>query len=107
MKQEKVATVLRLYLDSDMSAKPSKRSDFGKPTKHSKIYTLEMLHDRNEKPAEQEDSNDRHPQDDEYSPDQAPVIDTWTLCSGNFSLLFGGGVFYTTLFLLNFLNIHF
>ncbi|KZS11104.1 Uncharacterized protein APZ42_023827 [Daphnia magna] len=80
-KQEKVAALLRLYLDGNTSDEPSRRAGFGKSTMHSKIYTVEMVDPQKEKPQEQEDSRDRCPQVDESSPDPAPVIDVWTLCS--------------------------
>ncbi|KAI9558219.1 hypothetical protein GHT06_014972 [Daphnia sinensis] len=80
-KQEKVAALLHLYLDGNMSAEPSRRAGFGKSTMHSKIYTVEMLNPLKEKPLEQEDSRDRCLQVDVSSLDPAPVIDVWTLCS--------------------------
>jgi hypothetical protein len=87
-KQEKVATLLRLYLDEDSSAEPSKRAAFGKSTINSKIYTVAMLNPLFKKPGVQRESNDdQHSQGNKSSTEQAPVIDEWTLCSGNYLII--------------------
>ena len=87
-KQEKVATLLRLYLGKDSSAEPSKRAAFGKSTINSKIYTVAMLNPLNEKPGVQRESkDDQHSQGNKSSTEQAPVIDEWTLCSGNYLII--------------------
>ena len=90
-KQEKVATLLRLYLGKDSSAEPSKLAAFGKSTIHSKIYTVAMLNPLNEKSGVQKgvqkESNGQHPQGNKYLAEQAPVIDEWTLCSGNYLII--------------------
>ena len=89
-RREKVAKLLQLYLGKDSCAEQLKRVGCGPPAAaiHGKIYTVDMLNPSYQKQQQQENGkpNGKHPAGDSSLTDPAPVIDEWTLCTGNSSL---------------------
>lgn len=80
-----MATLLRLYLDNNSTAKPSEQTAFGKShVIHATIFTVEMLNPliQPSNVKAKEAKKDELPAGHVSPADQAQVIDEWTLCPG-------------------------